>query len=445
MDATTDPITSNVSMATVSESGWCSPHPRAMPELLPPPGSPERWPWLQQLRRRPSLDLEPWLVAIESGGLQPEADLLAVLAERVDGQATVRLLAWWLAEPSADPECLSVIARLRHPGCAGLLRQALATASPARQELLVPLLGHQRDPADFSRLRSLVLEPGPLPLRRAALEGLALGLPAWPSESLRQLLRSCAVDLDPVLAGAAVDLLARLPHGRRSLSRLNPTRLDGAVARRRQRRLDGLRRSALLLVVHGRRGGVIPEELRTLAREVERLRGTPVHLHALTADPGPAPGDGGELTLVPLFLLPGTHVRHDLAAVAAQWRGRGAVGRVPFLGAWPCWQEALREELTELAGSAAVGSSPWLIHHPMDGRLGSRYLRYLERSLGVRCRPAVADGQEPLPAMEDGAPVLPLVLAANRLTESLPQWLGPPLLQRFRFRQLLLTQLEALP
>ena len=28
---------------------------------LPPPGSADRWPWLQTLRRCPSLTLEPWL------------------------------------------------------------------------------------------------------------------------------------------------------------------------------------------------------------------------------------------------------------------------------------------------------------------------------------------------------------------------------------------------
>jgi hypothetical protein len=43
------------------------------------------------------------------------------------------------------------------------------------------------------------------------------------------------------------------------------------------------------------------------------------------------------------------------------------------------------------------------------------------------------------------APALPLALAANRLTDSLASLVGPPLLQRSRFRQLLLAELEALP
>jgi hypothetical protein len=41
--------------------------------------------------------------------------------------------------------------------------------------------------------------------------------------------------------------------------------------------------------------------------------------------------------------------------------------------------------------------------------------------------------------------VLPLVLAANRLTEALPPWCGDPLLQRPRLRDSLLAMLGALP
>jgi hypothetical protein len=54
-----------------------------------------------------------------------------------------------------------------------------------------------------------------------------------------------------------------------------------------------------------------------------------------------------------------------------------------------------------------------------------------------------------IPAPIAGAPapppLLPLALAANRLTDSLASLVGPPLLQRPRFSQLLLAELEALP
>jgi hypothetical protein len=216
------------------------------PRQLPAGGSPERWPWLQGLRRSRDLDLEPWLLAVEAGSLRPDSDLLAALAERLDGPAAARLLAWWLAEPAADPALLAVIGRHRHPRCRTLLRQALAptaaslaagAAAGARAALLLPLLGHQRHPDDFPLLRERVLAPLPRQLRRAALEGLAVGLGAWPPLPLRQVLVALVGDLDPSLAATAVDLLARLPGGGWDLACLDRRRLAPELARRVERRL----------------------------------------------------------------------------------------------------------------------------------------------------------------------------------------------------------------
>lgn len=73
------------------------------PSRLPPSGSPERWPWLQALRRQPPFPMEPWIVAMETGAIQPESDLCAVLVERMDGPQAARMLAWWIATEPADP------------------------------------------------------------------------------------------------------------------------------------------------------------------------------------------------------------------------------------------------------------------------------------------------------------------------------------------------------
>lgn len=216
------------------------------PLALPAGGSPERWPWLQGLRRARDLDLEPWLQAVEAGSLRPAPDLLAALAERLDGPAAARLLAWWLAQPAADPALLVVIGRHRDPRCRTLLRQALAasaasltdgSAAAARASLLLPLLGHQRHPDDFPLLRERALAPLPLQQRRAALEGLAVGLGVWPPLPLRQTLGGLVGDLDPALAATAVDLLARLPGGGEDLAALDRRRLDPELARRVERRL----------------------------------------------------------------------------------------------------------------------------------------------------------------------------------------------------------------
>ncbi len=209
--------------------------------------------------------------------------------------------------------------------------------------------------------------------------------------------------------------------------------------------------SPLLLVVHGRAGGAIPAELNALAGELEAARGAPVRLEALTADgPSelPAASDGTPLVLVPLFLLPGSHVRRDVPRIAARCRRERVLRRLPFLGAWSVWQRALAEELAALAAPAPGHPplGPWLLHHPLEGALGEAYLAHLSRVTGARCRPTPysATDREESPLVLSG-PALPLALAANRLTDALPPPLNRPLLQRPRFRAVVLEQLIALP
>lgn len=472
---------------------------------LPPPGHPERWQRLQQLRRG-QLPLDPWFEALRSGAQPPDPELLAALwrrfdrpgverllveAPRLDAPGLVQALRGELAELAADgwvrqawlepllahlgPEhaeaqsaWLELVGHFRDPRVAALLRRALrSTALPQEaRPALLPLLGWQRQAEDGEPLLTLARAPGPLPLRRAALEALSVGLSAWPPQPLTEGLRQLAGDLDEGLAAASVDLLARLPHGQQALMELRQRPLAPSVAARLQRRL---RRSPLVLVVHGRQGGLIPEGLRSLARELEQRRGAPVQLQALTAAAPPldprlrlAASRAGRLTVVPLLLLPGGHVRHDLPRLAADWRAwldlepplPGAeaprLRRLPFLGSWPLWQRLLRQQL-----DAAAGDRPLLwLHHPLEGPLGQRFLMHLARVLERPGRP-VAYQAEPstLQAVVAAAPVLaPLTLAPNRLSESLNMdrpgtvtEVLPPLLDLPAVRDCLLTCLEALP
>ena len=203
----------------------------------------------------------------------------------------------------------------------------------------------------------------------------------------------------------------------------------------------------LLLVVHGRAGGQLPAELVALAAELECRRGAPVRLQALSAAAPPAATEllqpGQVLGLVPLLLLPGGHVRHDLPAIVRHWSAFARVQHWPFLGAWPRWQAALA---TELAGLATQDARPLLLHHPLEGPLAARYLTTLERRTGAHCvaTPYSADHLAQL-KLTLAAPALALALAANRLTDQLAEQVGPPLLQRPGLRQLLLAELEALP
>jgi hypothetical protein len=334
-----------------------------------------------------------------------------------------------------------------------------ALSAGAGVEALAPLLGLQRQPQDGALLLELALAPGPLVRRRAALEGLALGLSAWPQGPLSAGLIQLSGDLDPQLAAAAVDLLARLPQGSRALRRVARQGLDPAVRARLRRRLPS---SPLVLLVHGRQGGQVPPELQALAAELRQARGGPVLLQTLTAREEPKPEAAfwaaaqraGGLTLVPLLLLPGGHVRHDLPALARTWRQRArAAGgldlwRCPFLGAWPTWQRQLRRQLLALAADQPL---LWL-HHPLEGPLGARYLAHLTQLLGHPGQAAPLEAGMPRPAgLREPGLLVPWSLAANRMSEALTasgqlpgQRLLPPFLQVPGLRHTLLELLCAL-
>ncbi|MFN9644378.1 MAG: CbiX/SirB N-terminal domain-containing protein [Cyanobacteriota bacterium] len=416
---------------------------------LPPPGTPERWPWLQRLRRQPDLPLEPWLQALEQGTLSPQTDLMAVLADHLDGPAMARLVRWWSRSEPRHPDLPALIAPRRDPRARLALLQACSTAAadPERGVALMPLLGHQRDPADFPLLSQTALAAGPLRLRLAALEGLCRGLSAWPRPALGHTLSVLAGDLHPPLAQAAGDALARLPDARPLLLRLARQPLHPAVEARLRRRLERLPAAPLVLIVHGRAGGLLPPELIALAETLRERRGAPVILEALTApQPPPLPEPPAALTtLVPLFLLPGGHVRQDVPVHLRRWREAGAVRVLPFLGAWPAWQVLLREEVKRLAVSGETGR-PLLLHHPVEGSLSERYLAHLAHRCDARCHPLTLPSREgegePWRPQD---PALPLVLAASRLSEGFGPELVPPLLGRPALRQGLLQLLEDLP
>jgi hypothetical protein len=345
-------------------------------------------------------------------------------------------------------------------GAAQLLRMALfqpesADLAEQLQELLLPLLGYQRDPQDFQLLSDYLLALQVRQVRQAALEGMARGLAAWPLPALRNVLVQLSADLDRSLAASAVDLLARLPWPRLSLTSCLAQALDPLVAQRLERRRAAAPPSDLLLLIHGRAGGEIALEIQQLAAEVAERRGARVLLQPLT-DPAAAEQSQrlvpAALSLVPLFLLPGHHVQADLPRIAADWRQAGwPLRRLPFLGAWRLWQDQLASLLKQ---AQLEGWQPQLLHHPLRSALACRYPRALEQRLGVACR-AWTDPTQELAAFTGSSGkrlLVPLALATNRLSEALQHtnWpsnvqLWPPLLQQSRLYQLLLEQLVSLP
>ena len=482
---------------------------------LAAPGESDRWHQLQALQRG-HLPLEPLIVQLVNGAVSPQADLLAALWGQIDRAGVERLLAsaagadprpWleaarqelprlalqprviaaWLdpllvhqtqVDPSQQLCWLEVLAHFQDPRVAQRLRRRVlelsrqGSTAPARPDgrvaalPLLPLLGRQRQRQDAPLLLQCSLDPGPLPWRRAALEGVALGLSAWPLPLLIPALERLAEDLSPALAAQAVDLLARVPGGQRSLRQLDGRRMEPSVAARLQRRLLC---TPLVLVVHGRQGGEIPLVFTDLAQQLAQRRRAPVLLQALTAEAPMADANfwhqaqrAGGLTMVPLLLLPGEHVRRDLPALALAWRsaakaalGESAASRLslrrhPFLGSWPTWHALLVEKLEH-----AAAGRPWIwLHHPLQGRLAQRYLQHLARVLG-RVGLAAPEPGQPLELPEGvGATglVVPLGLAPSRMAESLNMgglapctWeVLPPLLDLPGVRTFLLDRLEAL-
>ena len=477
-------------------------------------GDAEHWSQLQGLRRG-RLPLEPWLAGLTSGALQPEPELLSALWSQLKRPMVERLLASgaavdaapWLAasrqelpglvaqpavmeawlEPLLEHQAqcpapqarlwLEVLAVFQDPRVAQRLRRVVLEASRLAAEPgasdgellelvpLLPLLGRQRQRQDAALLLQCALDPGPLAWRRAALEGVALGLSSWPLAMLVPALQRLAEDLSTAIASQALDLLARLPQGQRHLRAMRTRPLDPAVAERLQRRLQC---TPLVLVVHGRQGGAIPDLYGALAQELSLRRGAPVLLQALTAEVPLAEAGfwlaaqrANGITVVPLLLLPGEHVRRDLPALVEGWRTAAAtalpvgpipnVGRRPFLGAWPAWQALV----ADLVQQVAAGRPHAWLHHPLQGELAQRFLSHLRRVFGQSGVPAVELGQALRFNLDPASAALlvPYGLAPSRTAESLnmegvvpPAWeVLPPLLELPSVRTFLLDRLEVLP
>ena len=196
----------------------------------------------------------------------------------------------------------------------------------------------------------------------------------------------------------------------------------------------------LRLVIHGRSSGVIPHCFSNLVDAVQAHRRAPVVLDVLTSADRP-PASSHPTWLVPLLLLPGTHVCEDVPAIRSRLRREGCrVTALPFLGSWPRWWDLVLTDLTmERSDTPSV-----LVHHPMRPGIADRFLNVLSRRL---LQPLVAFDQ--FPAFHRDHPQrvpYPLALAPNRMSEALQDSDSmDTLLERTRLRKGLIDLLVALP
>ena len=197
----------------------------------------------------------------------------------------------------------------------------------------------------------------------------------------------------------------------------------------------------LRLVIHGRSGGLVPHCLHQISAAVTERRGAPVEFEVLTAEL-PIAAQCDSQWLVPLLLLPGSHVRSDVPQIRDRLRNEGvAVKSLPFLGSWECWLMLMSQRIADVALQHPHLA---LIHHPLRPGVSDRFLKSLQRRLKLPLVPF--DDWERFANDHPRTIPFPLSLAPNRMSEALRQAGGlPSLLEDPSLRQGLINCLAALP
>lgn len=199
--------------------------------------------------------------------------------------------------------------------------------------------------------------------------------------------------------------------------------------------------TALRLVIHGRSGGLVPPCLQQIVVAVAERRAAPVELEVLTAE-HPSPVQCGSQWLVPLLLLPGSHVRSDVPLIRNRLKAEGVVVKsLPFLGAWDCWWVLMSRWIEDVA---AKHPSLALVHHPLRPGISDRFLASIQRRFDLPVVPF--DAWDQFANDHPNVVPLPLSLAPNRMSEALRQAGGlPSLLEDPQLRQGLIHCLALLP
>ena len=133
----------------------------------------------------------------------------------------------------------------------------------------------------------------------------------------------------------------------------------------------------LHLLVHGSRGGEIHSSLISLVDQLRKYKNRSVSIEALTQDK-PSQIDIGtkSMFLVPLFLLPGTHVCTDVPKILQRLKEDGQnIQLLPFLGSLDLWLSLIGDWISN---QSSLGK-PALIHHPVASDVSTTFLK----SLGI--------------------------------------------------------------
>ena len=137
----------------------------------------------------------------------------------------------------------------------------------------------------------------------------------------------------------------------------------------------------LHLLVHGSRGGEIHSSLISLVDQLKRVKNRSVSIEALTQDNPPQIDIGTQsMFLVPLFLLPGSHVCTDVPKIFKRFKEDGQnIKLFPFLGSFVPWLSLIGDWISNQSSL----DKPALIHHPVSSKTSSNFLKSLENFLNI--------------------------------------------------------------
>ena len=170
----------------------------------------------------------------------------------------------------------------------------------------------------------------------------------------------------------------------------------------------------LHLLVHGSRGGEIHPSLHLLVEQLKNHKNRSVSIEALT-DENPERIDIGRrsMFLVPLFLLPGSHVCFDVPKIFNRLKDDGKnIKLFPFIGSFLPW--------LSLIGDLIINQSPLvkpaLIHHPVSSDTSGAFLKALEKFLNIPLYPWSRWNQDIFHRQKNHFPI-PYLLTPNKNVE----------------------------
>ena len=134
------------------------------------------------------------------------------------------------------------------------------------------------------------------------------------------------------------------------------------------------------LIIHGSKNGFVHPIIDIIINEVQKRRGKLVELEVLTENSYQA-STSNFIWLVPLFLLPGTHVRKDVPLIRNRLKNELINTKLtPYIGSWNSWINILIEFIKEEKKLV----TPVLLHHPLRSKIASDHMQYLGNRLGIK-------------------------------------------------------------